>query len=73
MEQDWEKRLVELEIRCALQEELLSSLDATVAKMHETLDLQQQQLRLLYKRLQHQAAAETEKPYSLFEEIPPHY
>lgn len=66
------QQIIELEIRLALQDELLSSLNQTVAKMHETLDLQQGQLRLLYQRLQQNHTA-TQHTYNLFDEIPPHY
>ena len=44
---DWEARIVELEIQAALQEDLIGSLNDTIAKMQHTLDLQQAQLRLL--------------------------
>lgn len=66
------QQIIELEIRLALQDELLNSLNQTVAKIHETLDLQQGQLRLLYQRLQQYNTA-TQHTYSLFDEIPPHY
>lgn len=71
--EDWENRLTELEIRTALQEELLQSLNDTVAKLNETVDLQQAQLRLLYRRLQESKGGELDKPYSLADEVPPHY
>lgn len=70
---DLEDRLVELEIRVALQDDLLDELNHTIAKMRETLDLQQEQLRLLYNKMQQNQEAHTEKPYSLAEEVPPHY
>ncbi|ULJ62208.1 SlyX family protein [Wielerella bovis] len=69
-----EERLIELEIRCALQDELLASLNDTIAKMQDTLDLQQAQLRMLYNKMQqHADNANDNQPYSLAEEIPPHY
>ena len=40
--------------------------------MRQTLDLQQSQLQLLYRRLQDKSSGEAE-PYSLRDEIPPHY
>ncbi len=70
---DLEDRLVELEIRVALQDDLLDELNHTIAKMRETLDLQQEQLRLLYNKIQQNQETHTEKPYSLAEEVPPHY
>ncbi|MDO4696359.1 MAG: SlyX family protein [Neisseria sp.] len=68
---DLQKRITELEIQTALQDELLLSLNDTVAKLSEQLDLQQAQLRLLYQRTQEKSA--DDKPYSLLDEIPPHY
>lgn len=62
--QELEHRVTELEIQTALQEDLIGSLNDTIAKMQQALDLQQGQLRLLYQRMQ---------PYSLRDEIPPHY
>lgn len=71
---DLEERLIELEIRVAFQDDLMTDLNDTIAQMRETLDLQQAQLRLLYSKIQQQNQdANTEKPYSLAEEMPPHY
>ena len=50
--EELEARITELEIRLALQDELLQSLNDTVAELRQTADLQQAQLRLLYQRLQ---------------------
>ena len=49
---DTEARLAELEIQVALQNDLLDSLNDTIARLQQSLDLQQAQLRLLYGRLQ---------------------
>ena len=68
---EWETRLVELEIRLALQDELLDSLTDTIAKLNEQMALQQAQLRLLYQRSMEKGQAD--KPYSLLDEVPPHY
>lgn len=70
---DTEERLIELEIRLALQDELLASLNDTVAKMRDTLELQQQQLRLLYRRMEQQGADLRADTYRAADEIPPHY
>ncbi|MFK7641165.1 SlyX family protein [Neisseria oralis] len=70
---DLEHRITELEIQTALQEDLISSLNDTVAKMQQTLDLQQAQLRLLYQRMQDKGANGEREPYSLCDEVPPHY
>lgn len=68
-----QERIVELEIRLALQDELLDSLNDTVTKMRQTIDLQQDQIRLLYRRIQHQTENGSNGAYSLADEIPPHY
>jgi len=67
-----ENRIAELEIRLALQDDLLESLNNTIAKMRETLDLQQEQLRLLYARTAQQSEP-SGTPYNVADEIPPHY
>ena len=56
-----------------MQDEMLISLSDTVAKMQNTLDLQQAQLRILYNKMQQQTENDHTKPYSLADEIPPHY
>ncbi|VEJ22068.1 SlyX family protein [Neisseria animaloris] len=70
---DLEARVTELEIQTALQEDLIASLNDTIAKMQQTLDLQQGQLRLLYQRMQEKNSGDGGEPYSLLDEIPPHY
>ncbi|WP_390882789.1 SlyX family protein [Kingella oralis] len=72
-ENELENRIIELEIRLALQDELVGSLNDTVAKMQDALDLQQAQLRLLYNKIQQQSDDERNQPYSLADEVPPHY
>ena len=71
--EELENRIVELEIRLALQGDLLDSLNATVAKMQDALDLQQAQLRVLYQKMQQQNESGQSQPYSLADEVPPHY
>ena len=70
--QNLEHRITELEIQTALQDDLITRLSDTIAQMRQTLDLQQAQLQLLYRRLQDKSSGEAE-PYSLRDEIPPHY
>ena len=67
-----ECRIVELEIQSALQEDVITGLNAMVAELRQTLDLQQAQLRLLYGKLQDKNS-DAQVPYSLRDEIPPHY
>lgn len=66
-----ESRITELEIKLALQEELMDALNLTVARQQQQIDLLQEQLRHLY-RLQ-QAGNLPEEQHSLRDDIPPHY
>ena len=67
-----QQRIEELEIRNAFQEETIQSLSDTIARLQQTLDLQQAQLRLLYQRLPDKAESNNE-PFNPANEIPPHY
>ncbi|WP_373741347.1 MULTISPECIES: SlyX family protein [Neisseria] len=71
--QNLENRIIELEIQTALQADLIDSLNNTVAKMQQALDLQQGQLRLLYRRLQEKGGEGSGAAYNPADEIPPHY
>ena len=66
-----ESRLTELEIKVALQEDLLDALNLTVTRQQQQIDLLQEQLRHLYQ-LQ-QGAGQDDNVGSLRDEIPPHY
>ncbi|UOO82066.1 SlyX family protein [Uruburuella testudinis] len=68
-----EARIVELEIQTALQEDLIGSLNDTVAKMQQTLDLQQAQLRLLYQRIQDRSPGAEAGAHQPADDVPPHY
>ena len=70
---DTEARLAELEIQVALQNDLLDSLNDTVARLQQSLDLQQAQLRLLYGRLQEKDGSGANQTFNPAAEIPPHY
>ena len=70
--EELEARITELEIRLALQDELLQSLNDTVAELRQTADLQQAQLRLLYQRMQDRGQSES-TTWQAAEEAPPHY
>ncbi len=67
-----EARVTELEIQVAWQDDALSSLSDTVARLQQTLDLQQAQLRLLYQRLPEKSSDDA-VPFSPVDEVPPHY
>ncbi len=70
--EELEARIIELEIRLALQDELLQSLNDTVAGLRQTADLQQAQLRLLYRRLQEKSQP-ADAAWQPADEAPPHY
>ncbi|MGH8784916.1 MAG: SlyX family protein [Cupriavidus necator] len=64
-------RINELEIKLAFQEDLLDTLNSTVARQQQQIDLLQEQFRALYQQVRSAAntAAETDPQ----QEIPPHY
>ena len=66
-------RLTDLEIKISLTEDLVEELNRTVFQQQQQIDLLQAQLRLLYGQMQSNTNAESAEPYSLRDEIPPHY
>lgn len=64
-------RLIELEIKTSLNEDMLEELNRTVFRQQQQIELLQEQLRLLYKQLQ--ANVEPADNTGLRDEIPPHY
>lgn len=66
-----EDRIVELEIKAALQDELLDSLNETVARLVREGELQQAQLRVLYQKVTEDGGNDT--PNKPGDEVPPHY
>lgn len=70
---DLEARIIELEIKTAWQDDLLSELNRQIAQMCEVMDVQQRQLRLLYERQNSVLSDLAEKTHSSGHEIPPHY
>ncbi len=66
-----EDRIVELEIKAALQDELLDSLNETVARLVREGELQQAQLRVLYQKVTEDSGNDT--PNKPGDEVPPHY
>ncbi len=65
-----EDRLTELETKLAFAEDLLDTLNQTVARQQAQINLLQEQLRLLHQQIKDVQPAE---PRSLREETPPHY
>ncbi len=65
-----ESRLTEVEAKLVFAEDLIETLNKTVFRQQEQLDLLQEQLRLLHRQLR-DALPETQR--NLRDEIPPHY
>jgi SlyX protein len=65
-----ESRLIELETKLAFAEDLLETLNQTVARQQGQIDSLQQQLRLLHQQLKDAQPDDTTNPR---DEIPPHY
>jgi len=65
-----ESRLTEIETKLAFAEDLLETLNQTVARQQGQIDSLQQQLRLLHQQLKEAVPDETRTPR---DEIPPHY
>lgn len=66
-----ESRLAELEAKLSFAEDLLDSLNTTVFRQQERIDLLERQIRLLHEQVQALRPAEEER--DLRAEIPPHY
>ncbi len=64
-------RINELEIKLAFQEDLLDTLNSTVARQQQQIDLLQEQFRALYQQVR--SAATTAAETDPLQEIPPHY
>ena len=65
-----ERRVEELEVKLAYAEDLLDTLNTTVFRQQQQLDLLQEQLRMLRQQFSDSLQGEQG---SLRDEIPPHY
>jgi SlyX protein len=70
MEKTLEVRIDELEATLSFAEDMIESLNLTVFRQQEQLDLMQQQMRLLHEKLK---AVSPKEERDLRNEIPPHY
>jgi SlyX protein len=70
MEKTLDVRIDELEAKLAFAEDMIESLNLTVFRQQEQLDLMQQQIRLLHEQLK---AVSPKEERDLRDEIPPHY
>ena len=66
-----EERITELEIKISFQEELLDTLNQTVVRQQQQLNLLQQQMRVLYQQMKNDSSPAENSPQQ--QEIPPHY
>ena len=66
-----ESRLTNLEVKLAFQDDLLESLNTTVAAQQLQLDLMQEELRMLYQQIKSLAPTQIETAEE--EAPPPHY
>ncbi len=66
-----ESRIVDLESKLSFAEDLLETLNQTVFRQQERIDLLERQVRLLHAQIQ--ALRPEESTRDLREEIPPHY
>ena len=65
-----EMRLAELEIKLSFTEDLVETLNETVAAQQTQIALLQDELRMLFQQMQQMAPDEKK---DLREELPPHY
>lgn len=65
-----ESRLIELESKISLAEDLLDALNRTVYRQQQQIERLQQEMRALRQQLQEVAPTEADRPDK---EIPPHY
>jgi SlyX protein len=70
MEKALDVRIDELEAKLSFAEDMIESLNLTVFRQQEQLDLMQQQMRLLHEQLK---ALSPKEERDLRDEIPPHY
>lgn len=65
-----ERRIEDMEVKLAYAEDLLDTLNTTVFRQQQQIDLLQEQLRMLRQQFSDSLPGE---PSSLRDEIPPHY
>ena len=68
--QELENRIIELEIRLALQDDTIDVLNKQINELYEQLALQQKQLQLLYRKF---SEASDNQMSTHGNEPPPHY
>ncbi len=63
-------RVAELELKLALTEDHVDTLNKTIFRQQQQLDLLQAQMRELHRQIN---AATGDEPHSPHDELPPHY
>jgi SlyX protein len=66
-------RIQALEEKLSYAEDLIETLNATVFRQQQQIDLLQRQFRLLHQQFQEVKPAADAEPRDLRDEIPPHY
>lgn len=66
-----ESRVTELEVKLSYAEDLIDTLNKTVFRQQEQIELLQAQLTVMHRKMQESTADDT--PRDPREEIPPHY
>lgn len=70
VERNAQRRIEDLEVKLAYAEDLLDTLNTTVFRQQQQIDLLQEQLRMLRQQFSDSQPGE---PHNLRDEIPPHY
>jgi len=65
-----ESRLVEIEAKLSLTEDLVEQLNRTVYRQQQQIDLLQQELQVLYQQVRDAVPADPRGPA---DDVPPHY
>lgn len=74
LESTFSARIDDLQVKVAFQDDLVESLNQMVASQQRTILDLQQQMQVLYQRVESYQNGDTEvEPFNPLTEIPPHY
>lgn len=68
-----EERLIDIEIKLSYQQDMINSLNDTVALLNQQMSAQQAQLRALIQEIERLRCASNAHLGNIRAEIPPHY
>jgi len=68
-----EDRLIQLESKLCISEDLLEELNLVVFRQQQQIDQLQEQIRLLFRLMQQGSGPDSPEKRDLRDEIPPHY